>query len=68
LYELVIKDRETRGVAFNDAFLVYYSERHQNKKSKPDRSVDAVNRKAIHCDNLHTFDANYQNVLVPEFK
>jgi hypothetical protein len=67
LYELVIKDREARGVAFNDTLLVYYLERRQNKKSKPDRSVDAVNRKAILRDDLHTFDASSQNVLVPEF-
>jgi hypothetical protein len=67
LYELVIKDREARGVAFNDALLVYYLERRQNKKSKPDRAVNAGNRKAIPRDDLHTFDASYQNVLVPEF-
>jgi hypothetical protein len=67
LYELVIKDREARGVAFNDALLVHYLELRQNKKSKPDRAVDVGNRKAIPRDDLHTFDASYQNGLIPEF-
>ena len=62
----MIKDRASRGVAFNDALLVFYLERRQNKNSKPDRSMDAVNRKAIARDNRHTFDVSYQNVLVPE--
>jgi hypothetical protein len=68
LYDLVIKDRESRGVAFNEALLVYYLERRRNENRKPDRTIDAVNKKAIPRDDLHTaFDVSYQNVLVPEF-
>ena len=62
-----MKDRESRGVAFNDALLYYYLECRQNKNSKPDRSMGAVNRKAIARDDLHTFDVSYQSVIAPEF-